>query len=133
MTSKYFDIDLARGNFGENLLTEILQMSGDQLEIKTDYQWQHTGNLYIEKECYYNNLGRFDGSGITTTTSQWWVSVCVVDGKMPSISINPVSLIRRAIEQNDCPIVSMNEGANPSKGYLVKLSQIYGHMLNASA
>ncbi len=133
MTNKGFDVDLARGNFGENLLTEILKMSGDQLEIKTDYQWQKTGNLYIEKECYYNNLGRFDGSGITTTTSTWWVSVCVVDGKMPSISINPTSLIRRAIEKYDCPEVSMNDGANPSRGYLVKLSQIYGHMLNAAA
>ena len=133
MTQKGFDIDLARGNVGENLLVEILKMSGDQLEVKTDYQWQHTGNLYIEHECYYRNLDKFDGSGITTTTATWWVSVCIVDGKLPSISINPVSLIRRAIEVNHLKPVSMNDGDNPSRGYLVKLSQIYGHMLNAAS
>jgi len=133
MTNKGFDVDLSRGEWGENLLIDILRSHGEQLEIKTDFQWQKTGNLFIEKECWYNQLGKFDGSGITTTTSQWWVSVCVVDGKMPSISINPVSLIKKAIEMNDCPLVEMNDGQNPSRGYLVKLSQIYGHMLNASA
>jgi hypothetical protein len=43
----------------------------------------------------------------------------------------PTSLLRKLCKQS--PKAEMNDGANPSKGYLVKVSQIFEAMRNAAA
>lgn len=124
-----WDLDFSKGKYGEDLVVDV--MSGTHVEVKTDYQWQRTGNIYIEFSCYNNTQGKFIPSGIDTTKADWQSYVLIKDGKHPSIVTFPTSLIKRVVK--DCSIAEMNNGANPSKGYLMKLSQVYGYMLNAAA
>jgi hypothetical protein len=109
--------DKARGDLGENLfLKEILEKA----EVKTDYQWQSTGNLFIEIECWRD--GKMQPSGIVTTESKYWVSICPVGDLSPVIFSFPTNLVRKACIGKS--VVEMNKGANPSKGYLVKITEI---------
>jgi len=67
-----FDIDVKRGEVGEDLTASILG-SIDTVEVKTDYRANETGNVYIE--CYsYRRGDRKDlkKSGISTTKANWW-------------------------------------------------------------
>lgn len=67
-----FDIDVKRGEVGEELTASILGQI-DTVEVKTDYRASETGNVYIE--CYsYRRGDRKDlkTSGISTTKANWW-------------------------------------------------------------
>ena len=44
MSLSSWDNDYRDGLVGESLTAEIIQTA----EVKTDYQWQKTGNFYIE-------------------------------------------------------------------------------------
>jgi len=108
--------DKDRGDVGERLLGEILQSA----EVKTDYQWQKTGNLFIEFEAWRD--GKMQPSGIQTTEAQYWVFVLPVGVKQQIVQCFPTSLIRRMCEGKQ--EIPMNNGSNPTKGYLIKISEI---------
>jgi len=59
MSLSSWDNDYRDGLVGESLTADIIQTA----EVKTDYQWQKTGNFYIEYECWYNNDGKWKPSG----------------------------------------------------------------------
>lgn len=54
-----FDVDLARANVREGELFKLFE--NKKLELKTDYEWQNTGNIAVEYRC------NGKPSGITTT------------------------------------------------------------------
>ena len=61
-----FKFDLAVGEILENKIREILGEGVQFCECKWDQKCEHTGNLFIEYECYGKP------SGIATTTAKWW-------------------------------------------------------------
>lgn len=71
-----FDVDLARGNVGEELLSLFFQDidEGVQFEVKTDYRVNETGNFYVETEKYRKgDASDAVPSGVNVTESKWWV------------------------------------------------------------
>jgi hypothetical protein len=116
MKEPRWDIDYSRGLVGENLLKDIIENA----EVKTDYEWQKTGNLFIEFEAWRE--GKMQPSGIKTTEAKYWVFVLPVGDKQQILQCFPTSLIRRMCEGR--AEVPMNNGSNPTKGYLIKISEI---------
>ena len=127
MSLSSWDNDYRDGLVGESLTADIIQTA----EVKTDYQWQKTGNFYIEYECWYNNDNKWKPSGIEVTEANYWSLVMPVRDLKPIVLDIPTSLLKKLCKQS--PKAEMNDGANPSKGYLVKVSQIFEAMRNAAA
>ena len=71
-----FDVDLERGNVGEDLLELFFDDAEDNnmFEVKTDYRINETGNIYVETHKY-RNPDKSDAvpSGINVTEAKWWV------------------------------------------------------------
>lgn len=57
-----FDINLAEGKYGEQVMASIIKT----VEVKRDYIVSTSGNLAVE----YFNHG--EPSGISTTEAEWW-------------------------------------------------------------
>ena len=82
-----FDIDVKRGEVGEELTASILNEI-DTVEVKTDYRANETGNVYIE--CYsYRRGDRKDlkRSGISTTKANWWAFASPTGNGLVFISV----------------------------------------------
>ena len=62
-----FKYDLQLGQLGEKHLGKILD--NEKVEVKTDYQANFTGNIFIE----YSSRGK--DSGITTTEATWYAFI----------------------------------------------------------
>ena len=114
-----WDIDFSRGLKGENLLADIVETS----EVKTDYRWQDTKNIYIEYECWYNGPQEWKKSGISVTKAKYWSLVLPIKEQQPIVLSIPTELLKRVIECNGRKIECVISD-NPSKGYLVKVSDI---------
>jgi hypothetical protein len=71
-----FDVDLERGNVGEELLDLFFADGEDNnmFEVKTDYRINETGNIYVETHKY-RKPDQSDAvlSGINVTEAKWWV------------------------------------------------------------
>lgn len=63
---KGFDLDLRTGQAAENRLLDIIQSGNALVEVKSDKQAQHTGNIFVEVEY------RGQPSGLTSTEADWW-------------------------------------------------------------
>lgn len=114
-----WDIDFSRGVKGENLLADIVETS----EVKTDYRWQDTSNIYIEYECWYNKPQEWKPSGISVTKAKYWSLVLPITGQDPIVLSLPTELLKKVIELRGRKIECVISD-NPSKGYLVKVSDI---------
>lgn len=71
-----FDVDLERGNVGEELLAMFFDdmEHGVRFEVKTDYRVNETGNFYVETEKYRkSDASDSVPSGVNVTESKWWV------------------------------------------------------------
>lgn len=71
-----FDVDLERGNVGEDLLDMFFDdvENGIRFEVKTDYRVNETGNFYVETEKYRkSDASDAVPSGVNGTESKWWV------------------------------------------------------------
>ena len=58
-----FKFDLTIGQIYEEKFAELL---GKKIEVKRDFQYKETGNIFIEYEC------RGKRSGISTTQAEYW-------------------------------------------------------------
>jgi hypothetical protein len=71
-----FDVDLERGNIGEELLDLFFADGEDNnmFEVKTDYRINETGNIYVETHKF-RKPDQSDAvpSGINVTEAKWWV------------------------------------------------------------
>ncbi len=119
-----FDVDLSKGKWGENALVDILMLNGDLIEVKTDYKWQDTGNIFVETECWYRNDGETKASGLNVSTAQWYAFVLRVRENAPVIKIIPTTLLRMVVEKKGIAMDANQYGENPSKGYLITLKDI---------
>lgn len=112
-----FDLDLATGQEGEQLVEQLLT-GGKTVEVKTDLKWKDTGNLYIETTCWSHNNEEWYASGLSSTKASYWAFV--LNGAVllvPTETLKKVVTVRgRAINCNIQP--------NPSKGYLIKVEDI---------
>lgn len=67
-----FDIDVKRGEVGEDLTASILSEI-DTVEVKTDYRASETGNVYIEVYSYRaRDKSDLKLSGISSSKAKWW-------------------------------------------------------------
>jgi hypothetical protein len=67
-----FDIDVKRGEVGEDLTAGILGEI-DTVEVKTDYRASETGNVYIEVYSYRkSDKSDLKLSGISSSKANWW-------------------------------------------------------------
>jgi len=64
-----FDLDLATGQEGEQLVEQLLT-GGKTVEVKTDLKWKETGNLYIETVCWSHNNENWYLSGLSSTKAK---------------------------------------------------------------
>ena len=67
-----FEKDLAYGQEHENLFKQILLLSGDKIEVKTERSggpknWDNTGNIFIEYESHDK------AGGLAGTEADWWM------------------------------------------------------------
>jgi len=112
-----FDLDLAVGHEGEQLVSDLLT-GGKTIEVKTDLKWKDTGNLYVETVCWSHNNHEWYASGLSSTKAEYWAFV-IENGTLlvPTETLKKVVALRgRAITCNIQP--------NPSKGYLIRIDDI---------
>lgn len=116
-----FDIDLKFGKEGENTVANILSI--ETVEVKRDKRWKETGNLYIETECWYNASQSWKESGLSVSKATHYAFVLenmVVIVTTPDLK----EIVKTRGREIRCQIEP-----NPSKGYLIKLSDIVEHQL----
>jgi len=112
-----FDLDLAVGHEGEQLVNELLT-GGKTVEVKTDLKWKDTGNLYIETVCWSHNNENWYLSGLSSTKAAYWAFV--LEG---ATLIVPTEVLKPAVTARGRAI-TCNIPPNPSKGYLIKVEDI---------
>jgi len=111
---KGFDLDLASGAAGEQLVASVLS----KIEVKTDYIVSNTGNIVVEYQC------RGKDSGISTTEAEWWAFVLEGgDYAGEIITLIKTSRLRKLIA--DCKTVKGGDD-NASTMRLVPLTKLYG-------
>lgn len=123
MTTKNsdFDIDLKFGKQGENTVANILSI--ETVEVKRDAKWKETGNLYIETECWYNASQSWQPSGLSVSKATHYAFVLE-----NMVVITTTEDLKTVTYDKGRPIECKIE-PNPSKGYLIKLSNIVEHQL----
>jgi len=108
-----FDVDLAKGQIAEEMLSGILE---GKIEVKCDTKVSQTGNLAVEYMC----SGK--PSGISTSESPWWAFV--LDGARYQqevvILIKKERLLKKLAGARS---VSGGDG-NRAQMYLVKKEQL---------
>jgi hypothetical protein len=116
-----WDLDLKFGQEGESTVANLLSI--ETVEVKRDARWKETGNLYIETECWYNASQSWKPSGLNVSKSTHYAFV--LEGM---VVILPTEDLKAVVEKNGRPIECKIE-PNPSKGYLIKLSNIVEYQL----
>ena len=121
MANSDWDLDLKFGQEGESTVANLLSI--ETVEVKRDARWKETGNLYIETECWYNASQSWKPSGLNVSKSTHYAFV--LEGM---VVILPTEDLKAVVEKNGRPIECKIE-PNPSKGYLIKLSNIVEYQL----
>jgi|TARA_R100001463_G_scaffold69904_1_gene123385 uncharacterized protein YuzE len=108
-----FKYDLKLGQLGEKHLADILK--DKKIEVKTDYQAEQTGNIFIE----YHSRGK--ASGITTTQAQWYAFL-LSNHKIILISTEELKSICRKYLWTDRDVKGGDN--NTSHGILLPLTKL---------
>lgn len=119
-----FDIDLSKGKAGEDTVAHLLTI--ETVEVKTDFKWKNTGNVYVETHCWYNSSKEWKPSGLNVSKATHWAfnlegTVLIVEREQ---LIEAVLHYGRPINCNIEP--------NPSQGYLITPEQIIQYVREAS-
>ena len=123
-----WDLDLSVGEWGENLLAKILQDAGGHIEVKTDLQWQRTGNIFVETECFYVNENKVKPSALNTSEAEYYAFILPWPNRLPLIKIIPTELLKLVVKAKGKLIPANQDGRNPTEGYLIKLQDIEDFM-----
>ena len=121
MKNSDFDIDLKFGKQGEDTVANILSI--ETVEVKRDKRWKETGNLYIETDCWYNSSQSWEKSGLSVSKATHYAFV--LEGMVVIVTTPDL----KAIVENKGRAIECKIEPNPSKGYLIKLSDIVEHQL----
>lgn len=112
-----FDLDLAIGQEGEQLVRELLT-GGLTIEVKRDLRWKDTGNIYIETQGWSKSKSEWYPSGLSVTKAAYWALV-LEDGAL----LIPTQTLKQAVmrygKEVECKIEP-----NFSRGYLMKPQNI---------
>lgn len=124
MANSDFDIDLKFGQQGEATVSNILTI--ETVEVKRDKRWKHTGNLYIETECWYNTAQAWKASGLKVSKATHYAFV--LENMVVIVTTEDLkTVVRRSGRAIECKIEP-----NPSRGYLIKLSHIIEHQMQGA-
>lgn len=121
MKNSDFDIDLKFGKEGENTVANILSI--ETVEVKRDKRWKETGNLYIETDCWYNGSQSWEKSGLSVSKATHYAFV------LENMVVVVTTPDLKAIVEKKGRAIECKIEPNPSKGYLIKLSDIVEHQL----
>jgi hypothetical protein len=121
MKNSDFDIDLKFGKEGENTVANILSI--ETVEVKRDKRWKETGNLYIETDCWYNGSQSWEKSGLSVSKATHYAFV------LENMVVVVTTPDLKAIVEKKGRAIKCKIEPNPSKGYLIKLSDIVEHQL----
>ena len=117
-----FDIDLRRGQDGENFVANILTGDKGTVEVKRDYGAFKTGNLYIETYQLNRAGDGWNPSGLLTTKADWW-AFCGPDlAGFLLVSTRVLKHLAADAPHATQPI--RNEHTNASAGRLVKVADV---------
>ena len=114
-----FDIDLAFGKKGEELIASIFEGKG-KIEVKTERDiWKTTGNVAIEYSC------RGKPSGLSTTEADWWFHLFTIDGEMEFALLFKVLKLKKQVRTlwNKCRHVDGGDD-NASKMILIPIQEL---------
>ena len=114
-----WDRDYSAGKRGEEHLDRVLTTH----EVKTDYKWQETTNLFIEYECWYNNEQAWKPSGISVSKAEYYSFVVPFKNKKPMLISIPMEDLKEAVKKKGIERENVNSD-NPSRGYLIKISDL---------
>jgi len=124
MSRSDWDIDLRFGQEGEVLVNALLTAPIETVEVKRDRRWKETGNIYIETECWSDDLGHWYDSGITATKASHWSFV------LESIIITiPTDVIRKAISIYGIKR-EMNRPEYSTKGFIITVNDLIKSVLH---
>jgi len=107
-----FDLDLAAGHAGEKLVEELLT-GGNTVEVKRDFKWKETGNLYIETACWSSRKECWYDSGLSTTKADYWAFVLGESTLLVPASVLVLCVLKYG-EERSCDIPP-----DRSIGYLI--------------
>jgi len=124
--NKDFDFDLARGVKSEHSLAQILGLSKDKFEVKSEFGfWQKSGNICIELA--------FKGkpSGLRTTKAKYWVhrfmfnqDVCVGQWLVPVKNLKQiVKIFIKENKKRKSQIIRMLGDNYQSRCVLIPMSE----------
>lgn len=124
----HFDVDFARGQVGENLVSDLAGMT---VEVKTDYRAWDTGNFYIET-WQYRAADASDKrmSGINITTADYW---CFAGPAGRGLIFIKTEDLKQIIRDTDPPTVHQrvaNEHSNASMGRLVPVRDVLNKIVS---
>ena len=123
-----FDIDLRRGQVGEENVTSLLgAISHGTIEVKTDYGAHLTGNVYIEYQKEDRD-GNWVPSGISVTEAEWWAFS--FDGAVVFIQTERLKDLCRPLVVTHTGHRAGNEHSAGSKGIKLPLNLLVGTLRN---
>lgn len=118
----HFDVDFARGQVGENLVSDLAGMT---VEVKTDYRAWDTGNFYIETWQYRAaNMSDKRMSGINVTTADYWCFAGPAGRGLIFIKTEDLKQIIRDTNPREVHQPIANDHSNASIGRLVRVSDV---------
>ena len=117
-----WDIDLAFGEEGEQLVRTILGLAAEQLEVKRKRCIDT--KFYVEVAHSPGATGNYKPSGINTTRATYWAYVV---GDTGIVFIVPTGLLKDAAR--GALRVEEYDGDNPTKGRLVSVDEIFAEYL----
>ena len=113
-----WDIDLRFGQEGEVLVNALLTAPIEKVEVKRDRRWKETGNIYIETQCWNDNLGHWYDTGITTAKATHY-SFVLED----IVLIIPTDSLRKAVTLYGIKR-EMNRPTHSTKGFTIKINDL---------
>lgn len=122
-----WDNDYSRGEHGEHLLSYIMQTG----EVKTDYRWQETGNIFVEVWCYHKSTNKYEPSGLSVTKAKYWQFVLINKEYTPIVISVPTELLKKIVKNYGRKVENVNS-ENPSVGYLIRLEHIIEEYLKGN-
>jgi len=124
--NKDFDFDLARGVKSEHSLAQILGLSKDKFEVKSEFGfWQKSGNICIELAY------KGKPSGLRTTKAKYWVhrfmfnqDVCVGQWLVPVKNLKQiVKIFIKENKKRKSQIIRMLGDNYQSRCVLIPMSE----------
>jgi len=116
-TLSHFDLDYSQGLEGEELVHKLLTQ-GLTVEVKKDFQWQKTNNIFIETSCLSTKDNEWHDSGLNVTQAKYWAFVL-----KETVIMVPTEVLKHAVAWRGRKINNYNS-PNPSMGVLITVEDL---------